>query len=240
MVAFAGYPLLVEDRVVGVMALFARHTLNEATLEALSSISINIALGMENKRAEEELRITRNAAEAASRAKSEFLANMSHEIRTPMNGILGMTELVLDTELNREQREYLGMARSSAHSLLGFINDILDFSKIEAGKLELEAISFSLRDCLGDDAQAARVARRPKGTRTDRRMSPRTCPITSSAIRCGCGRSSSISSTTRSSSRERGDVTLHVAVEPQTSTASRACTSPSPTPASASRPRSRR
>src|SRR5262249_52483454 len=100
----------------------------------------------ERHRAEEHLREAKEAAEAANRAKSEFRATRSQESRTPMNGILGMTELALDTELHPEQREYLGMVRSSAEALLGIINDILDFSKIEAGKLELEETTFSLED----------------------------------------------------------------------------------------------
>ena len=90
----------------------------------------------------------RDEAEAASRAKSEFLANMSHEIRTPMNAIIGMGDLIMGTSLTPKQREYMGVIRTSSHSLLGLINDILDFSKIEAGQLDLETVTFRLRDLL--------------------------------------------------------------------------------------------
>jgi len=90
------------------------------------------------------------AAEAASRAKGQFLANMSHEIRTPINGILGMTGLALETALTGEQRDYLGMVKTSAESLLTVVNDVLDFSKIEAGKMEISPIEFALRDGLNE------------------------------------------------------------------------------------------
>jgi PAS domain S-box-containing protein len=168
------WPVELAGQFLGVLEFYTRGPLevDERLRRCLIPMAMQLAQFIERQRNSEALHKAKDAAEAASRAKSQFLANVSHELRTPLNGVVGLTEILLDTELAPQQREFVGLIQFSAGTLVALITDLLDFSQIEAARMSLQAAGFSLREALGPTLETLTLRAVQRGLTFDWRIDP--------------------------------------------------------------------
>lgn len=171
---FLAVPAIINDELVGEIAVAnSNRPYTERDLRAVEQFALLYAIAIQRQRWVEELARSREEAVAANRSKDQFIANMSHELRTPLNGILGMTNILLGTELDLRQMKYLAMNKNAATALLRIINDILDYSKAAANRLKVEAISFDLRQLLAEIIEFFTLSAMDKGLTLDYQISDR-------------------------------------------------------------------
>ncbi len=168
------FPVLLDEQVVGAISVisFRKNAFDHYHDESVRQLLGFVAIAIQNAQTHEQINQLRIRAEESEKYEQQFLANMSHEIRTPMNAVLGMTHLLLDTELTERQRRYLSAINVSSKNLLIIINDILDLSKLEAGKMEIEKIPFRIRDVIQNISDTNRFKAEEKGLNFEVHISP--------------------------------------------------------------------